>query len=61
MKTLFTIILFCAALVYADDTNITSKVFEKCDKNGLINFRMETVYRGKTKVLMTIYRLNKDE
>jgi hypothetical protein len=60
MKTLFIIILFGASLAYADDTNITSKVFEKRDTNGMVNFRMETVYRGKTKVLMTISRPNKD-
>ena len=59
MKTLAVLILFCVSLVYAEDTNITSKVFEKKEQNGEIILRMETTYRGKEKVLMIMSRRNK--
>ena len=60
MRTLFVVILFCVSLAYGEDTNITSKVFEKRDKDGKVSFRMETVYRGKIIVMATISRPNKD-
>jgi hypothetical protein len=60
MKTLFIIILFCASLTYAADTNITSKVFEKHNKDGSVKFRFETVYRGKAKIMMVRSEPNKD-
>ena len=59
MKILFAISLFFTALIHAADTNITSKVSEKRDKDGKVILRIETVYRGKTKVLVTMSHTNK--
>ena len=60
MNKLPILFLFCTSFVYAGDTNITSKVFEKRDKDGKIDFRMETIYRGKTKVMLITGRPNKE-
>jgi hypothetical protein len=59
MKTFVIILLFVAIGCYADDTSdITSKVFEKKAKDGKVSFRMETIYRGKTKVMTEMFRPN---
>jgi gas vesicle protein len=59
MRALVIILLFVAVGCYAGDTlDITSKVFEKKDKDGKITFRMVTTYRGKAKVMMEIFRPN---
>jgi hypothetical protein len=60
MKNLFAAILFCASVAYADDTNITRKVFEKKDKDGKVVSSYETIYRGKARVMLVIRRPNKD-
>ncbi|HVU07814.1 MAG TPA: hypothetical protein VHG89_04640 [Verrucomicrobiae bacterium] len=60
MKSLIILILSFTLSVFAEDaSDITTKVFEKHDKDGKVNLRMETVYRGKTKILMVVSRLNK--
>jgi outer membrane lipoprotein-sorting protein len=59
MRTFVIILLFVAIGCYAGDTSdITSKVFEKKDKDGKISFRMVTTCRGKTKVMMEVFRPN---
>lgn len=59
MRTLVIILLFVAIGCYAGDTSdITSKVFEKTNKNGTVSFRMVTTYRGKEKVMMETFRPN---
>jgi hypothetical protein len=67
MKTFFAkitaaLIGICVTLAcFADDTSdITNKVFIKKDKDGNSTFRMETVYRGKDKIMMIISRPNKE-
>ena len=54
MKTLVAFLLLLAATCYADDSSgITNKVTAMDrDKDGKIDFRIETIYRGKTKVMM---------
>ncbi|HVU07667.1 MAG TPA: hypothetical protein VHG89_03895 [Verrucomicrobiae bacterium] len=53
--------IFVTAVCFADDTSdITNKVFVKKDKDGNPTFRMETVYRGKTKIMMITSRPNKE-
>ena len=57
MRTFVIILLFVAIGCYAGDTpDITSKVFEKKDKDGKISFRVVTTYRDKTKVMMETFR-----
>lgn len=59
MRTLVVILLFVAIGCYAGDTSdITSKTFEKTNKDGKVSFRMVTTYRGKEKVLMETFRPN---
>jgi outer membrane lipoprotein-sorting protein len=59
MKTFVIVLLFVAIGCYAGDTSdITSKVFEKTNKDGTVSFRMVTTYRGKAKVLMETFRPN---
>jgi hypothetical protein len=53
--------IFITAACFADDTSdITNKVFVKKDKDSNPTFRMETVYRGKVKIMMIVYRPNKE-
>src|SRR5689334_1289560 len=65
MKTLAILILFCSSLYGADITttnvvgDITTKISERSDEDGKPNLRIETVYRGKTKVLQILSRRNK--
>jgi hypothetical protein len=59
MKLILSAILFCGLFAQAADTNITSKVSEKRDNEGKVIRRIETLYRGKTKILMTLSRTNK--
>ena len=66
MKTLAVLILFCTSLYGADivtTTNvvgdITTKISERSAKDGKPDLRIETVYRGKTRVLRIVSRLNK--
>ncbi len=59
MKTLIVLLLFAATVCYADDSSdITSKVFEKTNQNGIVSFRMVTTYRGKQKIMMETFRPN---
>ena len=60
MKTLIAFLLLLAVTAYADDSpGITNKVTEiDRDKDGKIDVRIETVYRGKTKVMMIMSRRN---
>jgi hypothetical protein len=65
MKTFAILILFCTSLYGADITttnivgDITTKISERTDKDGRPDLRIETVYRGKTRVLRILSRLNK--
>ena len=65
MKTLAILILFCTSLHGADTTtakivgDITTKISERAGKDGKPDVRIETVYRGKTKVLQILSRRNK--
>jgi len=65
MKTLAILILFCTSLYGADTTttnivgDITTKTSERSGKDGKPDVRIETVYRGKTKVLQILSRRNK--
>ncbi len=60
MKTLVAFLLLVAFGCYGQDTSgITNKVTEiDRDKDGKIDVRIETAYRGKTKVMMTMSRRN---
>ena len=59
MRTLVIFLLFVAIGCYAGDTSdITSKVFEKTNQDGIVSLRMVTTYRGKEKVMMEMFRLN---
>ena len=59
MRTFVIILLFVAIGCYAGDiSEVTSKVFEKKGKDGKVSFRMETTYRGKTKMMVEIFRPN---
>ncbi|MGA3285220.1 MAG: hypothetical protein ABSD57_12295 [Verrucomicrobiota bacterium] len=65
MKTLAILFLLCAS-VYGADTittnvvgDITTKVLERTAKDGKPEVRIETVYRGKTKILQILSRPNK--
>jgi hypothetical protein len=60
MKTLLLFPLLLAFACHSEDTaGITNKVTEiDRDKDGKIDVRMETVYRGKTKVMMLMSRRN---
>jgi hypothetical protein len=60
MKTLGVLLLLTAFACCAQDTSgITNKVTEiDRDKDGKTDVRIETVYRGKTKVMMIISRRN---
>jgi hypothetical protein len=65
MRTLAILILFCASLYGADSTttnivgDITTKVSGRTAKDGKPEVRIETVYRGKTKVLLILSRRNR--
>jgi hypothetical protein len=65
MKTLAILILLCASSYGADITttnitaDITTKTFERRDGDGKSSLHIETVYRGKTKVLMIMSQRNK--
>src|SRR5690242_7075000 len=65
MKTLIVLILFCAACYGSDisTTNvvgdITTVISERQDTSGKQEVRIETVYRGKVKILQVISRPNK--
>lgn len=60
MKTRLALLLLLVATCYAENTSgITNKVAEiDRDKDGKIDFRIETVYRDKTKVMMIMSRRN---
>ena len=59
MRTFVIILLFVAIGCYAGDTSdVTTKIFEKKGKDGKVCFRMETTYRGKTKMMVEIFRPN---
>lgn len=60
MKPIIPFILFLATTCWAGDrSDITRKVSEADrDKDGQIDLRIETVYRGKSKVMQTISRRN---
>ncbi len=60
MKTLVAFLLLVAFGCWAQETSgITNKVTEiDRDKDGKIDVRIETFYRGKTKVMMIISRRN---
>ena len=59
------LILFCASLYAADITttntvgDITTKVSERTAKDGKPEVRIESVYRGKARILQTLSRPNK--
>jgi len=65
MKTLAILILFCTSLYGADITttnvvgDITTRISERTGNDGKPDLRIETVYRGKTKVLQILSRRNK--
>ena len=65
MKTLTMLFLLCASVYGADITttnvvgDITTKVSERAAKDGKPEVRIETVYRGKTKILQTLSRPSK--
>jgi len=65
MKTLAILILLCASAYGADtiSTNIVgdiaTKISERTTKDGKPEVRIETVYRGKRKILQILSRLNK--
>jgi hypothetical protein len=58
MKALTILILLCVSSYGADiittntTADITTKIFERTDGDGKPSWHIETVYRGKTKVLM---------
>ena len=61
MKTLAAFLLLAAfgCCCGQDTSGITNKVTEiDRDKDGKIDVRIETAYRGKTKVMMTMSRRN---
>jgi hypothetical protein len=63
MKNFFIILIgfFVTASCFADDaSDITNKVLIKKDKDGNPVLRMETIYRGKAKIMMIASRPNKD-
>lgn len=49
MKTLLTLLLFCAFAVYAQDA--TTKVNERRNPDGTLRWHIETTLRGKTPIL----------
>ena len=65
MKTFIILFLFCASVYGADTTttnvvgDITTKVAERTTPDGKPEFRVETVYRGKAKILQILSRPNK--
>jgi len=65
MKTLAILILLCASSYGADITttnitaDITTKTFERQDGDGKPSLRIETVYRGKTRVLRITSKRNR--
>jgi hypothetical protein len=65
MKTLTMLILLCVSAYGADITttnitaDITTKTFERQGGDGKPDLRIETVYRGKTKVLVITSKRNK--
>ena len=65
MKTLALLFLLCAWVYGADTTttnvvgDITTKVSERKAKDGKTERRIERVYRGKTEILQTLSRRNK--
>jgi hypothetical protein len=65
MKTLAILILLCVSSYGADiittntTADITTKISERRDKDGKPDLHVETVYRGKTKVLMIMSHRNK--
>jgi hypothetical protein len=65
MKTFAILFLLCTSVYGADTTttnivgDITTKVSEHTAKDGKPEFRIETVYRGKTKILQILSRPNK--
>ena len=65
MKTLAILILFSTSLYGADiaTTNvvgdITTKISERSGQDGKADLRVETIYRGKSKVLQILSRRNK--
>lgn len=67
MKTLTVLILSCVALRGANIVNTTNVVgdmstrsSERLGKNGKPDLRIESVYRGKVKVMQTISHRNRD-
>ena len=65
MRILAILMLLCTSLYGADvvtTTNvagdITTKISERSGKDGKPDLRIETVYRGKTKVMMILSRRN---
>jgi len=64
MKTHAILILFCVSLYGADTTttnivgDITTKVSQRSGKDGKPDVRIETLYRGKTKVMTVTSRRN---
>lgn len=60
MKTLVALLLLLAGTCCADDSSgITNKVTEiDRDKDGKIDVRIETAYRGQAKVMMVMSRRN---
>ena len=63
MKIAIILILICASSYGADITtttnivgDITTKIFERVGKDGKPDLRIETVYRGKTKVMIIASR-----
>jgi len=65
MKTPALLILLCASAYGADTTttnivgDITTKISERTTKDGKPAVRIETVFRGKTKILQILSRSNK--
>ena len=66
MKTLLFLILFCNASYAADITttnvagDITTVVSERQDENGKPRWHLETLYRGREKILQVESHLNKE-
>jgi hypothetical protein len=65
MRTLAILFLFCASSYGADTTtttnivgDITTTISQRPGKDGKPSMRIETVYRGKTKVLQILSRRN---
>jgi hypothetical protein len=58
MKALTILILLCVSSYGADiittntTADITTKIFERRDGDGKPSWRVETVYRGKTKIMV---------